>query len=123
MPTDSRTRRLLPAGRERLGAGTQDLVGGEDRMPLVAQVRQHEGELAVAEAREVIARAQYLGQAVAQFVQHAPGIHMTGARIQALELVHIDHEDRDIVELAFARGDAAADRLEAIRVAAGSDGT
>jgi hypothetical protein len=85
--------------------------------------RFYKSDLAVAQAREVIPGAQHLGQAVAQFVQHAPGIHMTGARIEAFELVHIDHEDRDIVELAFARSDAAADRLEAIRVAAGTDGT
>ena len=112
-------RGVLAAGRDRLRRGAQDLVGGEQRVAFVAQIRQHEDELAVAETREVVAGLGHLRQAVTELVEHARCVHVACAREQALELVHVDDQHRDAVQLRLARREPRAHGLEAVGVAAG----
>ena len=108
--------RMMAARRDGLGAGAQDLVGGKQRVAFIPQVGEHEDELAVAEARKVVAGPHDLRDAIPELVQHAPGVYLAGARGQALELVHVDDEHGDAVELRLARGEPRMDRLQAVGI-------
>ena len=58
----------------------------------------------------------HLREAVPELVEHACRVHLARAREQALELVHVDDDDRDAVELRLARGEPRVDGLEAVGV-------
>ena len=109
---------MLAAGRDGLRGRAQDLVRGQQRVAFIAQVREHEDELAVAEAREVVAGLHHLRQAVPELVEHPRRVHVARAREQSLELVHVDDQHGDAVELRLARGEPRAHGLEAVGVAA-----
>ena len=121
-PIESRTLACWPPAATRLRRGAQDLVGREQRVAFVAQVREHEDELAVAETREVVAGLRHLREPVPELVEHARRVHVAGAREQPLELVNVDDQHRDAVELRLARSEPRAHGLEAVGVAAGRGG-
>ena len=112
----------MPARHDGLGAGAQDLVGSEERVAFVPQVGEHEDELAVAEAREVVAGPRYLRDAIPELVEHPSRVHLSGAREQAIELVHVDDEHSDAIELRLARGEPGMDRFQAVGVGAARAG-
>ncbi len=118
MPIESRTLACWPPAETGSLPARSDLVRREQRVAFVAEVREHEHELALAEAREVIARLRDLREPVPELVEHAARIDVAGAREQALELVHVHDHHGDAVELRVARGHARANSLEAVRVAA-----
>src|SRR6266852_806290 len=110
-PDAQRDVELLPVDLAELGHGREQLPGDLGQRGRVAQLLDQQHELVSAEARDDVALAHAVCQALGGFLQHPVAELVAERVVDVLETVEVHEEERDGPRVTFRPGERALELL------------